>query len=251
MAEVKAPEQGPGEEVKSSWSGRYIGLTLFISLLTGIGGYCLKYIFEGTPKRVISIEEKQSPNLLDLDKEVQGKIVASYKLKDQPGKVLQSYFQYSVRIRNIGNEGVENLPVTVQAEGEKLVLIKTPSITTIPKDLQTAATVKQNATTQPDKDEREISLLNPGEAVELAYVAYSTDRVSKAKFASNVRKKDWIILREGQSGSAKETSFLQKPLSEWRGADFFVMTYFFAVLLGLVLGTMSYFVNRLSWSRRW
>lgn len=249
MPEDKVPEQSPPEELKTASSARYIGLTLFISLLTGIAGYGLKYIFEGTSKRVISVEEMQSPNLLDLDKQVQGRIVASYKLKDQPDKVLQSYFQYSVRIRNTGNEGVENLPVTVQGEGEKLVVIKTPSITTIPKDLIAAITVKQNETTQPNKDEREISLLNPGEAVELSYVAYSTDPVSKATFTVNVRKKDWVILREGQI-SARRTTFLDKPLAELRGADVLVMFYFFAILLGSVLGVLVVFFNRFLSPRR-
>ncbi len=208
------------EEVKVSWSTKYIFLTVILSILTGIVGYSLKYFFEKEPKKVISVEEIQTGNLLDLDEGVRSGILANYKLKDKPDEKVQSYFKYSASIRNLGDEGVDSLKVVFDSKGNGLTLIKTPSITSDPKNIMAGLTFVQNMEIKEDnKDEWEISLLNPGEMVKFSYVAYSIHPLSGAIFTVVVRKKDWNIIKAGTEDVSSDVSFLKKPLSQMRGSD--------------------------------
>ena len=108
------------EEVKPSWSFSYIGLVIVVSIpnliIGGILGYFLKYIFDPSDRRILTVTETQTENLLTLDQKVYDEIITSYTLRNTPSETIKSYFRYSATIRNDGDVGVEKLKVVVQVQ---------------------------------------------------------------------------------------------------------------------------------------
>ena len=67
------------EEIKPSWSFKYIVLAIVVSIaniiLGGIIGYFLKYIFDPSERRILTVTETQTENLLNLDQKVYDEII--------------------------------------------------------------------------------------------------------------------------------------------------------------------------------
>jgi hypothetical protein len=186
------------EEVKQSWSPKYILLILFVSLLTGGGGYGLKYLFDTRPKRILVVSPNQTGNLLDLSESVGKQLSSIFRLKNSPGSDVKSYFTYQASIRNAGNEAVEQLQISVEVRTDKVFLITPPQEKTNPKDLLTALAITGDAkdSTSQTKDTRVVSLLNPDEAISLEYVAYSTEKINDLNIVCVPRAKNWIVVHE-------------------------------------------------------
>lgn len=219
------------DEVKSSWSLTYVFLTITLSILTGFVGYGLKFIFEPEATRTLSVSEVTSGNLLSLDERASGGILASYKLRDVPDKELVSYFQHTIVIKNSGSVGVEDVELSVKTSYENVTLLNTPTVRTIPPEILQALVIEPKKKSQSANiDERTISLLNPGEVVELTYAAYSTESVDAIHFSSVVRKKDWEMVREGEKPRQQDRVFLTKQITEMTGEDIIVILGFFVAM---------------------
>ena len=182
------------EEVKRSWSLNYILLTAVISVVTGIIGYSIDYFLNKPPTRVLQITGSQPKNLLELSPQVDKVIEANFSLKKESGVALRSFYQYSVSIKNVGDEAVENFPVVVGTGNKDVVLIKPPGIETNPSHLLSVIKLQRNeALVETFKDEWTIGLLNPDESVTFEYIAYSPKRVGRTEFQAVARAKDWEI----------------------------------------------------------
>ena len=205
------------EEVKRSWSVSYIMLTIVVSIITGIIGYFLKNIFDRPERRVLTVTETQTENLLNLGQKVQDEIITSYTLRNTPSETIKSYFRYSATIHNTGDIGVEKLKVFVQIDNSDVILVKTPSITAVPPDIHQGIILQQNKKgVEVSKDEWEVSLLNPHESITFAYIGYSTKEVNNASFTLVPRKKDWAVIRKGAKTFSESNSRFDKTDIEKR-----------------------------------
>ncbi len=204
------------EEVKPSWSFSYIALIIVLSIANIIlGGILGKYFFDQPEKRILTVTETQTENLLNLDQKVYDEIITSYTLRNTPSETVKSYFRYSATIRNDGDMGVEKLKVFVQVNGSDIILVKSPSITTVPPDIHQAITLQQNKkVVEASKDEWEVSLLNPHESITFTYIGYSTKEINNASFRLVPRKKDWEVIREGTKTLSESNPFFEKTNTE-------------------------------------
>ena len=225
------------EEVKQSWSFNYIALAIVVSIAQIIlGGILGKYFFNRPEKRILTVTETQTENLLNIDQKVHEEIITSYTLRNTPSETIKSYFRYSATIRNDGDIGVEKLRVFVQANGSDVILVKSPSITTLPPDIRQGITLQQNRKiVEVSKDEWEVSLLNRQESIMFAYIGYSTKEVNNASFKLVARKKDWEMVREGVETLSESNSFFDKAITEMQGGDLFLLVVMFIFIQTLVL----------------
>ena len=120
------------KEVKPSWSVSYIVLTIVLLIISGGIGYFWDNVFDHSEKRILTVIEDQTENLLNLDQKVHDEIITTYTLRNNPSESVKSYFRYSATIHNTGDIGVEKLKVFVQVDNSDVILAKTPSITTAP-----------------------------------------------------------------------------------------------------------------------
>lgn len=209
------------EEAKGSWTFSNIMWTIVVSLVTavlgGILGYGLKYFFDPSEKRTLTVIEDQTENLLNLDQKVHDEIITTYTLRNNPAESVKSYFRYSATIHNTGDIGVEKLKVFVQIDNSDVILVKTPSITTVPPDIHQGIILQQNKKgVEVSKDEWEMSLLNPHESITFAYIGYSTKEVNNASFKLVPRKKDWEVIRKGAKTFSESNSRFDKTDVEKR-----------------------------------
>ena len=205
------------EEVKPSWSASYIILTIVLSIITGVIGYFLKNIFDRPERRILTVIEDQTENLLNLGEKVHDEIITTYILRNNPSESVKSYFRYSATIHNTGDIGVEKLKVFVQVDNSDVILAKTPSITTAPPDIHQGIILQQNKqVVETSKDEWEVSLLNPHESITFAYIGYSTKGVNNASFKLVPRKKDWEVIRKGAKTFSESNSRFDKTDTEKR-----------------------------------
>jgi hypothetical protein len=204
------------EEVKPSWSFSYIALIIVLSIANIIlGGILGKYFFDQPEKRILTVTETRTENLLNLDRKVYDEIITSYTLRNTPSETVKSYFRYSATIRNDGDMGVEKLKVFVQVNGSDIILVKSPSITTVPPDIHQGITLQQNKkVVEASKDEWEVSLLNRHESITFTYIGYSTKEVNNASFKLVPRKKDWEVIREGTKTHSESNPFFEKTNTE-------------------------------------
>ena len=220
------------KEVKPSWSVSYIVLTIVLLIISGGIGYFWDNVFDHSEKRILTVIEDQTENLLNLDQKVHDEIITTYTLRNNPSESVKSYFRYSATIHNTGDIGVEKLKVFVQVDNSDVILAKTPSITTAPPDIHQGIILQQNKqVVETSKDEWEVSLLNPHESITFAYIGYSTKEVNNALFKLVPRKKDWAVIREGAKTLSEGSPFFDKTNTETREETLFSL---FAMLSGVV-----------------
>ena len=212
-----------GNRSSNIWTAVIAFVTgVLVSFVTGILGYGLKYLFDPPERRILVVTETQTKNLLNLDQKVHDEIITSYTLRNTPSETIKSYFRYFATIHNDGDVGVEDLKVFVQINGSNVILDKTPSITTVPLDIRQGITLQQNTkVVEVSRDEWKVSLLNPHESIEFAYIGYSTKEVNNASFNLVPRKKDWKVIREGAEAFSESNSLFEKTITEMRGEDLF------------------------------
>ena len=206
------------KEVKPSWSVSYIVLTIVLLIISGGIGYFWDNVFDRSEKRILTVIEDQTENLLNLDQKVHDEIITTYTLRNNPSESVKSYFRYSATIHNTGDIGVEKLKVFVQVDNSAVILAKTPSIATAPPDIHQGIILQQNKkVVETSKDEWEVSLLNPHESITFTYIGYSTKEISNASFKLVPRKKDWEVIREGAKTLSESNPFFDKTNTEMRG----------------------------------
>ena len=216
------------KEVKPSWSASHIILTVVLSFITYGIGYFWDNVFDRSEKRILTVIEDQTENLLNLDQKVHDEIITTYTLRNNPSESVKSYFRYSATIHNTSDIGVEKLKVFVQVDNSDVILAKTPSITTAPPDIHQGIILQQNKQViETSKDEWEVSLLNPHESITFAYIGYSTKGVDTTSFKLIPRKKDWQVIREEAKTFSESNSLFDKTITEIQGVDLFLIIAMF------------------------
>jgi hypothetical protein len=205
----------PPEEVKQSFSIKYIALTLIIAALVSAVGLGVSKLFDSKSVKKITVFDRGQTNLLNDDALPKDQIEASYYLKGEPKKQIASLFRKVVAIKNSGSEGAENILVSFSLKGDDLKLVSKPKITTEPKEINDAISVTKAIGSTDNNHLWNISLLNPGESVVFEYSVYSEKKVDNINFNIIPRKKDWTISTE---------SYLSQKNKEASATKLFILT---------------------------
>lgn len=227
------------EEVKPSFSLKYLLLTLVTTLIISGGGIGVAKLIENKPKKELAVIDGFQTSLINDQELLSNQIEAKYYLKGDPKKEISSLFRKRVTIENVGTEGVENLSITAVLRGEELLLVSDPKITTEPREIHHAISIKKKSGSTDMKHEWLVSLLNPGESISFEYDVYSESEVDDIQLSIIPRKKDWTISKQIPSSNERESL-----------AYFAAISGLTPVIFLLSLLAMSLPVYRIQWNRR-
>lgn len=181
-------------EIKPSFSLRYFALTFLSTVIVAAAGLGITRVFTSKIDKTITIFEDQTTNLFSGVQLPNSQFEANYYLKNNDGsrEEIHSLFRARSIVKNDGNEGIENLEITVALDNAEATLNNTPIINTEPKELTSAIALKlQNENSTNSKHKWTVSLLNPGESISFEYTIYSNSKLSNINCTITPRKKDW------------------------------------------------------------
>lgn len=165
---------------------------IWVLLLASIGSIVtIAYTYYTSDNRELLIANEDTVSLINSDLPAQ--ITSNYFLIDKPNKKIKSFFVKKIAIKNSGNKGGENIPISVCLKGKEIFLINNPIIKTEPKEIIDVIKIKKQAGSTNNKHTWDISLLNPGESVIFEYFIYSEKEVKNCKANVLVRKRDWDV----------------------------------------------------------
>lgn len=229
------------QEVKPSFSWKYLVLTLLTALIISAVGLTVSKLYQSRPVREIVVYDNGQINLLNDASLPKDQIEASYYLKGKPKKKIESLFLNLIAIKNAGNEGVENLNVTFNLKEDNAFLVSKPKIKTEPKEIIDAISVTKKEVESSDKKHVwNITLLNPGEAVLFEYSIYSQEKTENVTLSTSPRKKDWGVSSKSLIDNKKEVILPLDFLVGSAAPIFFILTIF-------LIAIPFYFIQ---WNRR-
>ena len=229
------------EEIKPSFSLKYLALTLLSAIIMGGVALAISKIYESRPSRVIEISRDDPIDVLRGAGFPTDQIEANFYLKGSPEKKIASLFRNVIVIRNAGNEGAENILVSASLTQSDAHLVPGPKIRTEPRAIIDGIEFSRNDSSTTNKEVWNISLLNPGEAVILEYFVYSERRLSSITLNILPRKKDWSVVNK---------SLFERDGSQTSFMSFFLVGngVLFAILLAIF--GLSFPLYRYQWNRR-
>ena len=229
------------QEVKASFSWQYLILTIFTAGVISIVGIGVAKYFESKPTKELILYEGRLSNLINDDALPEDQIEANFFLKGDPKKKIESLFQKSFTVKNVGNEGVENLEITFAVEEKDAFLVDKPRIETEPKDIIKAISATKNKNLSNNKKHVwNISLLNRGESIIFKYSVYSERRIDNISFSALPRKKDWTISRR---------SLLTDKMKRITFIEYLISVPVFMILLLLLPLLLAIPIYRIEWNK--
>lgn len=229
----------PNEEVKPSFSLKYLLLTALTAAIVGGVGWAASKLVELRPTKELSVANGYSINVIDRNLLSQDKFEVEYYLKGEEMKKISSLFRKKVIIKNTGNEGVTDLKITAILKTNGLELIEEPRIETFPKSIVDAIIFTKSKESNSKKHIWNVSLLNPGESISLDYTIFSTEEHDKFSFEIIPRKKDWVV-------NYKELRFSQ----EISFTGFILPGSLYLVILSIIPFILAFPIYRYQWNRR-
>jgi len=184
----------PKHEIKPSFSFKYFLLLSIASIISASITYFFTNFFYSSPSYDITLSEYFSGNLVQLDPQVKAEVITQFRLKKQPKEILKAFYKYEFTIKNIDNEGIENLKIIVGSNKDANLI--EPTITSNPKSLMKQNDFVKRTFNNNMKNEWLINLLNKGESIKFEYVAYSSNLIENIKFYAIARAKNLRILKE-------------------------------------------------------
>lgn len=212
-------------EVKPSFSWGYFVLTFATALIVSGVGFFINLLNEEKTIKELEVYESHLISINEVQMLNAG-INAAYYTSETPKKI-STLFIISVTIKNIGNEGVEGLPVIFSLKEKEAILTKKPRIKTSPKDIFPALNISlDEKLSSSRKHTWNVPLLNPAESISFEYIVYSEDKIKSITLLVTPRKKNWKVVRsESKPDSDRTDPFL-----------FFIAgiaIFFIALMLGL------------------
>ncbi|UCF85851.1 MAG: hypothetical protein JSV50_09525 [Desulfobacteraceae bacterium] len=232
-------------EVKPSFSLRYFFLTLLTTLIIAGVGLSLTKYFESKPVRNIVVYETDIENRLSSQSLPEEQIEANYFIKKKDGsrQRIKSLFHKKTIVENKGNEGIENMRLSVTITDKKARLIGVPKFRSEPTEIIDAISIKKN---ESESDEQKhiwtISLLNPGESIVVDYSVYSEEEIKNIDFQIVPRKKDWSVTTQ------PFLSKIEKGGSSWYVYVSAVIVSPIIVILSILVFAVPFYV--LAWNLR-
>ncbi|EOX3961137.1 hypothetical protein ACM9ER_004605 [Vibrio alginolyticus] len=185
-------------EVKASFSMKYVLLTLLTTVLVSLVGVFINNVFETKTSRGLLVTSFPELNIIEAVKSPGQEIEAKYYLKDSNMELL-TLSRKSFTVKNVSDQGVDNLEVSIAIETKSASLIKEPEITTSPKKIVDGIRVIKGEQSSDTKHQWTISLLNPGEAVTFSYSAFSDEPDAAITWNFVPRKMNWVV-KENEAG---------------------------------------------------
>lgn len=179
----------PDTEIKPSFSGRYIVLTVITSVIIAGVTFGINTISKSKPVRQLVVYESSLADLMRGGTLPNSQIEAIYYLSGDPKKQINSLFRKTVTIKNVGNEGVENLSLTIGVEENEAFLVSSPMIESSPQNIKDALNLFKQDGSSNKKHLWNIPLLNQGESLTFEYNIYSSQELNEVTFSAIPRKK--------------------------------------------------------------
>ncbi len=211
------------EEIKPSFSWKYLVLTTLLTFIIVSMTALVTYYFKDSPVRELLVANDDSVSLINGDLPTQ--ITARYSLKDKPNKKIKSLFFKKIAVKNNGNEDGENIPLSVFLKGKNIFLVDNPIIKTEPKEIIDIIKVQKEANSTNNEHIWNIPLLKPGETITFEYMIYSEEKIKTPKVNVLVRKKSW---------KSKKGIFFDSTTQEMK-IDF-ILKMFWAFMVGGIIG---------------
>jgi hypothetical protein len=229
------------QEVKPSFSWKYLVLTLITALIISAVGLGVSKLYQSRPLKEIVVYDNGQINMLNDEALPTDQIEATYYLKGNPKKKIESLFLNLTAVKNAGNEGIENLLVTFNLKEDDAFLIS-PIIKAEPKGIIDAISItKKDGESTDKKHVWNISLLNPGESVIFEYTIYSQAKLKKIEFSATPRKKDWSVLSRSPLSQKKEGR---------SSLDWLLVGAAAPILFMIAIFIMAMPIYRFQWNRR-
>ncbi len=183
---------GAPRQVTPGWNFPYIGLTVFLALLTGIAGFFVNTLLTQRTalRRRIIVLSADVRNIIPPAESLPA-IVAQFSLRSDPKVKLKSFFNYEVKIRNDGEEDFLDGELLIQSP-PSVTLLRSPQIQTFPQGLKDPMhLVQQTPNVRPDLDVWQVGFLHRRETVSFAYLGFSSNYMPSSRLQVTLRKKDW------------------------------------------------------------
>lgn len=182
------------DEIKPSFSVRYIGLATFVALLPGLVGGGIGWAANEyfRDHKMIEVASASSGNLATVAESVAGKLQIQYKLSDSEKETIGGLFKYDVTLANASAEGVENLQIFIAPPKGIELVGAPPSIAAARSEF--ANHVKLEARNLGgDAQSFVLGLLNTHESITLSFFGVSKNIAqNNLPLSVAVQKKDWI-----------------------------------------------------------
>lgn len=192
-------------EVKPSFSLKYILLTTLITLITAGISIAISKLYESRPNAEVTVSKGYSINVIGGTTLPNEKFEVEFYFKENKRTKILSLFRQKIIIANTGNVGISDLEVTASLKDEDLTLIDPPKLETSPPNIIDAVSVTKTEKSTTKKHYWIISLLNPGESISFDYSAFSEKYLDSISMEVIPRKKDVSIKYEELSLQDKST----------------------------------------------
>ncbi len=231
------------QEIKPSFSLKYLVLTLVSTFIVSGVGIFISKIYESKPSRQMEISQNDQIDILSNSAFPKDQIEANYYLKGSLKKKVATLFRKVVIIKNSGNEGAENILVSATLAETEAHLVASPIIKTEPTEIINAISVSKSKSGTDKKQTWNISLLNPGESVIFVYFIYSEKKLDSVSLDILPRKKDWIVINKSLLNQKQND--VQNSILMNLGLAIVAPMAFYSFILSL-----SFPLYRYQWNRR-
>lgn len=180
-------------EIKPSFSLKYLILTALTAGIIGGVGFALSKLYESRPILELTVANGYSINVIGETTLPTDTFEIEYYTKGQERKKISSLFRKKVIIKNTGNIGVSDLNVTAVLKDKEVALTDLPKIESDPVNIINAISIIKSDKSTNKKHDWIISLLNPGESISFDYSAFSEQSIDKISLDVIPRKQDWKV----------------------------------------------------------
>ncbi|RVU82879.1 hypothetical protein EOL70_20270 [Leucothrix sargassi] len=198
-------------EVKPSFSLKYLLLTAITAAIVGGVGLGLSNLYESRPNQELTVANGYSLDVIGGASLPRDDFEVEYYLKGEERKKISSLFRKKVIMENSGNVGISELAITAVLKNDDAALIPQPKIESVPKNIVDAISISKDGNSTNKKHNWTISLINPGESISFDYTAFSEKDIDSISLEVIPRKKDLSIKYE-ELGLSKATSFGERIL---------------------------------------
>jgi hypothetical protein len=233
------------QEVKPSFTWRYIVLTFLAAIIPaalGFGAAWLLEVFKATPKN-IDVAVITSPNLAATPSKTGNinNLLVYLDLGSGQKEEIKALFRYNVTVTNKSKFGIDDFPVSF-ALPTSMTFAGEPTLSSVPQSLLPNIPISRQRHDD-HTDIYNVGLLNPNQSLSFVYFAFAKADVASPELSVYVQKKDWIQTSGGQSpGPNTSTLWYNKPVSTFTGSDVLITAVIFVGLLFIALMAAGFYV---------
>ncbi|MBU4284910.1 hypothetical protein KKI21_01660 [Patescibacteria group bacterium] len=228
-------------EVKPSFSFKYVFLFLIITVISTTVGYYIKD-YLGKENNVLVVSKILSENKLNNRSDINNPVEIKYILRDEPEYKIKSYFSLTVLLEileNSSNKSIEDFDMVISSDNPNIHFVEQPTIKTIPNKILNGINVQKEESLE-NKHRWKIDLLNKQEKLIFEYNMYSKEYIQDLNIDIVPRKKDWTVNYEN----------ISSPYGDFKSRLFSLIAAPIIVLLGLLFLSfpLIYLLYKMKWN---